>query len=128
MISSENLAFEVDVWNVVENELNTGLLDVLDMSFNYKAGDSGAKITIRHPKGSRIETKRIELDREATDNLVIKLAKRFNFNFQWFNVAGISFWLIPGDLPLFNVDFYPCVTDPSTLDGKKSRMNMLTID
>lgn len=126
MFRASQIPLEVDVWNVIEDELRTGLQDVLDLRFDYSADEGSGLVVIRHPGNSRIDTKRIQLDKKEAENLIIQLSTRFNFH--WTNLAGLSFALEPGEVPVFTSKFYPRVTDESTLDTTKSRMNPITID
>lgn len=61
---ASQVPLEVDVWNEIEVELVTGLVDVLDLRFDYSARNRIARLKIRHPQNSKIETKRIELEQE----------------------------------------------------------------
>ncbi|KAA0944084.1 hypothetical protein FQ087_18330 [Sporosarcina sp. ANT_H38] len=123
---SNLVPLEVDVWNVIEDELSTGLIDVLDLRFDYSAEKEVGAIKIRHPENSRISTKHIKLDKKQSEDLIIQLSTRFNFH--WTNLAELRFELEPGKVPIFTSRFYPRVSDESTLDTTKSRMNPITID
>lgn len=123
---ASQVPLEVDVWNEIEKELVTGLVDVLDLRFHYSVRNRIARLKIRHPKDSRIETKHIELEQEDAEKLVIRLAERFNFS--WGNINELSFELEPGVVPHFNLIVYPYVSDESTLDKTKNRMDSITID
>lgn len=124
MIDSENIALEVDVWETIEEQLNTGIENVLSLHFLFENGKS--EINIRHPKDSEINTKLIVLDEDESFKLVSALGDRFNF--RWANLVRLLFYLNPGDIPHFIAHYFPYVNDPSTLNGKKSRMNPITID
>ena len=125
-LAASQIPLEVDVWNAVEDELNTGLQDVLNLQFKYSVEKGEGLVVIRHPKDSRIATKRIELSKRDAEDLIIQLSMRFNFD--WTNVVELSFELTPGEIPIFSSRFYPRVNDESKLDTTKSRMNPITID
>lgn len=125
-LSVSQIPFEVDVWNVIESELMTGLQDVLDLKFHYSVEKGKGKVKISHPKDSRITTKHIELGKEEAEDLIMVLANQFNFH--WSNIVELSFELKPGELPIFTTKIYPVVSDESMLDRMKSRMSPITID
>jgi len=125
-LNVNNIPLEVDVWNEIEDELRTGLRDVLNLRLEYSAEKRGTTVEINHPANDRISTKRIELNQEDSESLLIRLSDRFNF--QWTNIAELSFKLDPGEIPLFTMRFYPRVNDASTLDNTKSRRDPITID
>lgn len=126
MLDARLIPLEVDVWSFIESQLNTGLVDVLDLRFDYSADKVTATLKIRHPHQSRISTRIIDLDKEQAENLVMELSSKFNF--QWYNIAELSFELKPGEIPMFNTKIYPVVSDASVLDKKKFRTNSITID
>lgn len=125
-MKAENAPLEVDVWNAIEDELNTGLVDVLDLRFSYSARIKTGTVRIRHPKESRIIVTNIELDHEKAEDLVIQLARKFNF--QWSNLVKLDFELSPGVVPSFNAVIQPFVSDNNTLDKLKSHTDPITID
>lgn len=123
----KHIPLEVDVWNVIEGELSTGLEDVLYLRFYYSAEDGEGLMVVRHPENSRIAERRIKLSKKDGDDLIIQLSTRFNFH--WTNISELSFELVPGEIPMFTSYFYPRVSDESTLDATKSRMMpIITID
>ena len=126
MLEASKIPLEVDVWNEIESELRTGIEDVLDLSFDYSVEKECGSIKIRHPKNSRIATKHITLDKKEVEDLIIQLSTRFNFD--WTNIAELTFELKPGEVPIFTTRIYPRVSDESTLDKTKIRMNSITID
>ena len=126
MLEASKIPLEVDVWNVIEDELRTGLQDVLDLRFEYTTEKGNGTVTIRHLKNSLISTEIITLDKVYAEDMIVQLSKRFNF--QWCNIVEMSFELKPGELPIFTTKIYPVVSDESMLDNKKSRMNPITID
>lgn len=122
--SAENVALEVDVWEVLEDFLDTGIVDVLRVSFVLEEGL--ATVEIKHPKDSRINTKVIKLDLDETFRIVSLLGSRFKFG--WVNLSRLTFELNPGEVPAFQVRYCPFVDDPATLNKTKSRMNPMTVD
>lgn len=125
-LKATNIPLEVDVWNAIEDELKTGLKNIIFLDFNYSADRGNARISISHPKGGEIAKKVVELDREQADSFVIKLCERFNI--QHYNLNNLQFNLRPCEIPTFFAQVYPYVSDESTLDKSKSRMNPITID
>ncbi len=126
MLDTQKIPLEIDVWNVIESEMNTGLVDVLDLRFEYSVEKRKGTLRIRHPHQSRISTKLIELDKVQAEDLIMALSSKFNF--QWYNIAEMSFELNPGEVPIFNTKIYPVVNDASALDKKKYRSSSITID
>lgn len=123
---AEQVPLEVDVWNVIEDELRTGIIDALDLDFYYSGAKREGRVRIRHPKDSRIVRTELVLTMTEAEDLIHKLA--FTFNFQMHNLVELSFDLRPGELPTFGVEIQPYVKDVSELDNKKSRREPITIN
>lgn len=125
-MSIRNIALEVDVWDAIEDELKTGLKNIIHLDFHYTSLPGSARIIIRHPKNSEIAKTIIELDREQAGSLVVKLCERFNI--QHYNLSALNFELRACELPCFWVQLAPYVNDELTLNKTKSRMSPVTID
>lgn len=118
---SSLIPLEVDVWNVIEEELKTGIKEILSVGFSYIAETKQTFVVIKHVDGSGPD-----IITPEGENLITKLCERFNIPTQ--NLNRLNFHLVPGEVPTFLVGLYPYVDDESTLDNTKSRMNPITID
>lgn len=126
MINENNVALEVDVWDFLEEKLRTGIKDVVHLNFSYHSKMGSARVSISHPVNSGIKKSVIELDREKSDELVMKLCERFNISTS--NISGLQFELRPCEVPSIWASFVPYVEDESTLNNTKSRMIPVTVD
>lgn len=116
-----NIPLEVDVWNVIEEELKTGITRISSVNFSYAAESKQTVVVIKH-----VEDRTADVFTSDGEGLVMKLCKRFNIPIH--NLNRLNFQLVPGEIPTFLVGLYPYVDDESTLDNTKSRMNPITID
>lgn len=123
---AEQVPLEVDVWNVIEGELRTGITDALHLHFFYSVEERAGRVRITHPKNSEIAQTVLELTSQEAEDLLFKIAE--DFNFQVHNLVSIQFHLRPNEIPIFTADIQPYVKDVKELDRKKSRLNILTIN
>lgn len=123
VLSVNLIPLEIDVWNVLENELKTGLKDILSVTFQYSAHEKRTDIEIIYLLQGDKCKKDLYL---PNDDLVIRLCNTFNIPTSHLNY--LQFGLIPGEVPNFTVKLWPFVSDESALDKIKSRMNVKTID
>lgn len=125
-VTANRIPLEVDVWSEIESELATGFLYVTEVSFHYAVDLVESTLSVTQLEKGKSVQKRIRLNKDASERLIKRLAKRFNF--QWENIFDFSVELRPNEIPIFKKSFYPFVDDTATLDTFKSRMNPTTID
>lgn len=122
-LSPSNIALSIDVWNVIESELETGLLDVSLVILHYYAESGDVVLAVNHSvdKGESLLVRG-----EKADGLMSAVCDRFNID--TFNLNKMFIKLSPGEVPLFNIHCYPYVDDYTTLEENANRLNAKTIN